>query len=68
MTAYIPFLTLPEYLYSNPVVAVLFPLVLGMGVGFTVGSMLIGLLIDRPSPMTESAGEQRIAFSVVIRP
>ena len=52
MTAYIPFLTLPEYFFSNLVVAILFPLALGLGVGFSVSSMLIhkaqlDLSIDR---------------------
>jgi translocator protein len=36
MTTYIPSLTLPQQLFASPAAAVLFPLALGTGVGFSV--------------------------------
>lgn len=36
MTSYIPLLTLPERLLANPALAVLFPIAIGTGLGFSI--------------------------------
>lgn len=39
MTTFIPSLTLPAVLFQTPAVAILFPIVLGSAVGYTVSRM-----------------------------